>query len=358
MTSTFQRLAIAAGALLLAGAGIVTLDTSPADAATPSFYGTNAPLEWNSTVYNGPAVLRDRHRRARTSEITAPTPGSTRSPVSASSGFTGHHQRPRSTRHLRLRKRHTERCTIFVSDQVLQDGSYPATCAGIDAALFGGATACDAIVPNMLTSNGAADRLQRQRHRRRSSTPPTTPRPSTTTGDITPNIVWPNYQGSGLAVHLRRHATSTRTPSVVPGRDPAGSPPGLLAALRHRPADRSAGLPRRGPGWRDRAHSHRPPRRHGSEGDHGHRRRACSTPRPHEPVPGRLSRLGGLPHGGQRPGHRPASRSVPTCGHPPTRWVRPTRVSPTGRPAGPTRTTHPSIPPTRRRSSTDSTSPR
>ena len=193
MTTALRRLAAPVAALALALTGVVGLTATPADAATPSFYGTNAPLEWNSTVYNGPSFSETGTGVTYIGDDGAHTWVDTE-PGEPISGFTG-----TTNVHAALATYDfgsgTQNVTIFVSDQVLQDGSYPATCAGIDAALFGGATVCDAIVPNMLTSNGAATDYSANGT---GGAIDASDNPTTVydTGDITPNIVWPNYQGS------------------------------------------------------------------------------------------------------------------------------------------------------------------
>lgn len=185
-----------AAAVLLALTGLVVYSAPPADAATPAFYGTRAPLEWGGTTYDGPPFTETGTGVTYIGDDGSDTWVDTE-PGEELSGLTG-----TTNIHAALATYDfgsgTRNVTIFVSDQVLQDasgGPYAATCAGIDAALFGGATACDAIVPNMLTSNGPGADFD---DNGTGSAIDASDNPTSVsyTGDITPEIVWPNYQGS------------------------------------------------------------------------------------------------------------------------------------------------------------------
>ncbi|MCZ7530641.1 MAG: hypothetical protein M5U31_10035 [Acidimicrobiia bacterium] len=226
MTSLFRRLAAPAAACALALSGMVALAATPADAATPGFWGTNAPLEWSGTTYNGPPFTETGNGVTYIGDNGTDTWVDTE-PGEALSGFTG-----TTNVHAALATYDfgsgAQNVTVFVSDQVLQDeGPYAATCAGIDDALFGGSTACDAIVPDILTSNGPATDYQYNGTGGAldaSGTPTTV----NETGDISPQMVWPNYQGSASPLTYDGadyDADVTGGSGEGSGWLPAGSPP-------------------------------------------------------------------------------------------------------------------------------------
>lgn len=196
MTSLFRRLAAPVAACALALSGIVAFAATPADAATPGFWGTDSPLGWNGTDYDDPPPGGTGTGAVFFSDAGDVTFVDTQ-PGQPLTGITG-----TSNFHVALATYNDgggdQYVTVYISDQWLQDapgGPFPATCAGANDAVFDGDPACEAFKADILTANGAAANFTY------TGTSGFVDASNNPTGDayvldIDPTVVWPNYQGT------------------------------------------------------------------------------------------------------------------------------------------------------------------
>ncbi|MCZ7530639.1 MAG: hypothetical protein M5U31_10025 [Acidimicrobiia bacterium] len=203
MPSSLKQFAAPFAALLLAVTGVVALAATPADAATPGYVGSNAPLEWSGTTFYNPPPGESGSGvvyLSGTDDMTWVDAPSYESLV----GIAG-----TANLHVVLASYDfgsgLQNITIYVSDLFFQnEGPYPATCAGANNALFDGDPACQAFKADILTANGAGNDFSFTGTSGfvDSSDNPTTD--ASVPGQYQPSVVWPLYQGTASPPVARR----------------------------------------------------------------------------------------------------------------------------------------------------------
>ncbi|MCZ7530642.1 MAG: hypothetical protein M5U31_10040 [Acidimicrobiia bacterium] len=182
--------------VLALGLGAVAFTASPADAATPGYLGSNAPLGWNGNTYDDPPP-----GETGTGAVYVSDSGDfsfvDEFPFGSITGVTGN-----SNLHVALAKYNDgagdQYVTVYVSNQWLQDAPgnpHPATCEGVDDAVFGGDPACEAFKADILTANGPGNDFS---YTGTSGFVDALNDPASdayTLGED-PAVVWPDYQGT------------------------------------------------------------------------------------------------------------------------------------------------------------------